>query len=74
MKKLFADTGYWIALLNPKDDLYPKTRQLTTTLKSRPIVTSQMVFTELLNAFSGREVTIEKKQLNLLNIPSQIQK
>ncbi len=22
MKKVFADTGYWIALLNPYDDLH----------------------------------------------------
>ncbi len=54
MKKVFADTGYWIALLNPEDDLHPKARQIAIYLSSTQIVTSQMIFTELLNAFSGK--------------------
>jgi predicted nucleic acid-binding protein len=53
MRKVFADTGYWIALLNPNDTLHQKARDTTTSLKGVPIVTSEMVFTELLNAFSG---------------------
>jgi predicted nucleic acid-binding protein len=24
MERVFADTGYWIALLNPRDDLHQK--------------------------------------------------
>jgi hypothetical protein len=24
MERVFADTGYWIALLNPRDDLHGK--------------------------------------------------
>jgi predicted nucleic acid-binding protein len=54
MRKVFADTGYWIALLNPDDDLHQKARNLTIYLKNASIVTSEMVFTELLNAFSGK--------------------
>jgi len=31
MKKVFADTGYWVALLNPSDDL--NTTSLTGDLR-----------------------------------------
>ena len=54
MRKIFADTGYWIALLNPDDALHQKARNLTISLKNVPIVSSEIVFTELLNAFSGK--------------------
>ena len=46
MRKVFADTGYWIALLNPDDALHPKARNLTIYLKNVSIVTSEMVFTD----------------------------
>jgi predicted nucleic acid-binding protein len=52
MKTVFADTGYWIAMVNPKDELHQKARSLTRDLMPLRIVTSEMVFTELLNAFS----------------------
>ena len=61
MKKVFADTGYWIALLNPEDDLHQKARQISVALISTPIVTSEMVFTELLNAFSGKGKSYRQK-------------
>jgi len=53
MRNVFADTGYWIALLNPEDDLHQKARQISVSLIKINILTSEMVFTELLNAFSG---------------------
>ena len=28
MRKIFADTGYWIALLNPDDDLHQKAKEI----------------------------------------------
>ncbi len=28
MERVFADTGYWIALLNPRDELHQKPLQL----------------------------------------------
>lgn len=52
MKTVFADTGYWIALLNPGDELHLKARRVTASLMPvLQIVTSEMIFTELLNAF-----------------------
>ena len=54
MPAVFADTAYWIALLNPKDNLHEKAVAVSKKLKRHRIVTSEMVFTELLNAFAGK--------------------
>lgn len=51
---VFADTGYWIALLNPRDDLHERAQQISRSLKLTRIVTSEMVLTELLNDFAKR--------------------
>ncbi len=32
MKTVFADAGYWIAILNPADDLRTKAASLSNTL------------------------------------------
>ncbi len=54
MTTVFADTGYWIALLDPQDNLHQRASLLTASLTSARVVTSEMVFTEVLNAFSKR--------------------
>ena len=54
MPEVFADTGYWIALLNRNDSLNAKARELSVTLQEATIVTTEMVLTELLNNASRR--------------------
>lgn len=54
MKRVFADTGYWIALLNPRDELHLKARQQSIALAAVEIVTSEWVLAELLNSFAER--------------------
>lgn len=54
MRRVFADAGYWIALLNPKDGLHGKAREVSATLGKSRIVTSEMVLAEVLNAFAGK--------------------
>lgn len=49
MPEVFADTGYWIALLNPGDSLNARARELSSAQQNQTIVTTEMVFTELLN-------------------------
>jgi len=53
MNEIFADTGYWIALFNPRDDLHVKAITVARTIHSRLIVTSQMVLTEFLNYYAS---------------------
>jgi uncharacterized protein len=52
MERVFADTGYWIALLNPRDDLHQKASSASREYDPSQIVTSEMVLTEFLNSFS----------------------
>jgi uncharacterized protein len=54
LKTAFADTSFWIALLNPKDDLHGRAAAIAASLDAASIVTSEMVLTELLNDFAGR--------------------
>ena len=53
MLEVFADTVYWIALLNERDNLHSKARELSTRFAGATIVTTEMVLTEFLNHVSG---------------------
>jgi predicted nucleic acid-binding protein len=52
MDRVFADTGYWIALLNSRDGLHEKAAEVSLSYSSDHIVTSEMVLAEFLNSFS----------------------
>ena len=53
MKAVFADTSYWFALLNTRDTLHQKAVVISSLLSAVPLVTSEMVFVELLNSLSS---------------------
>jgi len=53
MNEIFADTGYWIALFKPRDDLHAKALTVARVTQGRPLVTSQMALTEFLNYFAS---------------------
>ena len=52
MSVVFADSGYWVALINPLDALRARARQVSGDLGTVQIVTSEMVLIEVLNHFS----------------------
>jgi predicted nucleic acid-binding protein len=52
VKTVFADTGYWVALLNPQEQLHEKAQQASTALGKFRILTTEMVLDELLAALS----------------------
>lgn len=54
MKPVFADTGFWIALLHPRDRWHLQAIALDRRMQQqqRKIVTSEMVLAEFLNFFS----------------------
>lgn len=54
MTRVFADTGFWIAVTNPRDNLHEKALEVSTSLRPMRIVTSEMVLTEVLNSFAGK--------------------
>ena len=53
MKVVFADTGYWAAVLNPRDALHDRARQVSASLGKVRILTTEMVLDELLAALSS---------------------
>ncbi len=54
MERLFADTSYWIALFNPRDELHPSATAASRKYSLAQIVTTEMVLTEFLSSFSDR--------------------
>ncbi len=68
MSRVFADTGYWIALLNPRDDLHDRAKNLSQSLQQVHIVTSEMVLTEVLNnRFSRGGENYRRAAVNLVD-------
>lgn len=53
-REVFADTAYWIALLDPRQTLHQIAAVASKQLSQSNLVTSDMVLTELLNYFAER--------------------
>lgn len=66
MRIVFADTGYWIAVLNPRDPLRLKAREISSSLSPLRIVTSEIVLVELLNDFASRGTYLRKAAVALI--------
>ena len=64
MRAVFADSGYWVAVINPLDELQERAVRIDETLGVHRKVTSEMVLIEVLNHFSrggesGRRTAVE---------------
>ena len=54
MKSIFADAGYFIALLNPKDNLHAKAKSVSGELEQVRLITSEMVLAEALAFYADK--------------------
>lgn len=54
MKAVFADTFFWVALLNTNDSRHNEVTQWLAHHQNMSIVTTDEVVIEMLNAFSGK--------------------
>lgn len=52
MRVIFADTGYRVASLNPRDQFHAKAREVSRALGRFRILTTEMILDELLAALS----------------------
>jgi predicted nucleic acid-binding protein len=64
MRRVFADTYYWIAILNDNDEGHAAAQSISQTLQGAEIVTTDEVLSEFLAHFSGhgpavRQVAIQ---------------
>jgi predicted nucleic acid-binding protein len=66
MRTVFADAGYWIALLNPRDQLHERAKQVARSLGAVRTVTSEVVLTECLNDFSRRGTFMRRLAVGLV--------
>ena len=60
MRDVFADAGYWIAMINPGDGLNQQARQAFESLGNCRIVTTEMVLVEVLNHFASHGAYLRK--------------
>jgi len=65
VRTVFADTGYWVALVNPRDDLHQHALDTSRSIDPLFIVTSDAVLTELLNDFGQRGPQLRKAAADL---------
>ncbi len=58
MSKVFADTHYWIAVLNPKDQWHFQAVEMRKLLDDVQLVTTETVLIEVMNYFceSGMQI------------------
>jgi uncharacterized protein len=77
MRRIFADTSYWMALVNPRDQIHQKAVSVSQQFASESLLTTEMVLVEVLNSFSdslyreavGRMVASLRHDQNLTIIP-----
>ncbi len=62
----FADTCFWIALANPKDELHNKAVELSK--KHIKLLTTQEVLSEFLNFFSSKGAIFRTKAVEIVSV------
>jgi len=67
MKQIFADTFYWVALINPKDNWHQRARDVTSSLKNVELVTTDEICVEVLNFQSAQGLKIRKKTVEFID-------
>ena len=66
MRAVFADAGYWIALLNPRDALHETAKTVSQVLGSVQLITSEVVLTECLNDLAKRGEALRRAAVALV--------
>lgn len=67
MKKIFADSFYWIALINLRDQWRTKVLRASQQLSDRMIVTTDEILTETLNYFANGGVFLRQRAIENIN-------
>jgi predicted nucleic acid-binding protein len=66
MRTVFADTGYWVAIINPGDDLHDVAKSLSNALAPFRIITSEMFLSKVLNSFSKKGQSFRRAAVALI--------
>ncbi|MBR8836311.1 MAG: type II toxin-antitoxin system VapC family toxin [Stigonema ocellatum SAG 48.90 = DSM 106950] len=68
MRKVFADTFYWVALLNSSDVWHQEVRDFSKFLAHTRMITTDEVLTETLNFFSSFRLEMRKGASRLVRM------
>ncbi len=68
MRRVFADTNYWLAIGWPQDPWRGAAEKARAALDSAKLVTTEEVLIECLNAFSGNPLLRQKMALIIRRI------
>jgi len=66
VRSIFADTFYWIALANPRDEWREAARRASTSFASAMIYTTDEVLAEFLTFFSSMGPQLRKRAILLV--------
>lgn len=66
MRRVFADTFYWIALFNPRDQAHDLAVSVSKGLSAVRIVTTKEVLTEFVNFFGSRGCHLRRAAAELV--------
>jgi len=66
LRAVFADANYWVALLNPKEELHPDAKRVSEELGPCRIVTSEFVLLEMLKLLAAPRLRLKGIALRLI--------
>ncbi|MFM7713989.1 MAG: type II toxin-antitoxin system VapC family toxin [Microcystis sp.] len=67
MKQIFADTFYWVALINSQDNWHQRVREVTSSLKNVELVTMDEVLVEVLNFMSAQGANRRRRTVKFID-------
>ena len=67
MRQVFADTFYWVALINPEDDWHKEVLKVSYSLSETVLVTTEEVLTEVLAFYSKSGYHLRKRTIKFVN-------
>ncbi len=67
MKQIFADTFYWVALINPRDNWHQRAIEVTAKLENIELVTADEILVELLNFMSAQGQKMRRRAVEFID-------
>jgi predicted nucleic acid-binding protein len=67
MRRVFADTLYWVAITHRKDQWHQAAMAMSRRLTGCHLVTTDEVLTEVLNAFAEAGQVLRREAVNLIH-------
>jgi uncharacterized protein len=66
MRQIFADTFYWVALINPVDAWHERVQQMSRSLQRCTLVTTEEVLGELLTFYAKSGPLLRQRAVRLV--------